>query len=244
MNAADPIDWSGCSRADLARWGGSLLLVLGFCGGATAGWLARDPVAAAPGEPPAAIMIDMAPLPVAARQEPDAQPPGPPREQARPKPRPLPKTALPRAKQADLALEKAPLPDPADKTAAERTTAPPAAALPPDRTTAAPAEGAASTPVSEVLPSWQGLLLAHLERYKRYPAVAQQRRQRGVAYLYFTMDKNGKVLEYRLQRSSGFPLLDAEALALLLRAQPLPPPPAELGKDRLELSVPVEFFIR
>lgn len=238
-------DWNGFSRADLARWGGSLLTVLAASAGATVGWMAQQEPFEAPGEAPAAIVIDMAPLPVAAPEHAITQPPGPEREQARPKPKP-PRKILPQpAKQAELAREKTPpKPDPDKTPPAEHASAPPIAALPPDRTTAAPAEGASQSEPSDAVPSWQGKLLAHLERHKRYPAAAQQRRQQGVAYLYFVMDRAGKVLAYRLQRSSGYALLDTEALALLLRAQPLPPPPAEIGRDRIELNVPVEFFIR
>ena len=52
------------------------------------------------------------------------------------------------------------------------------------------------------------------------------------------------MLSARLERSSGFPLLDEEVLALIQRAQPLPPPPAEVAGDRFELLVPVAFSIQ
>lgn len=112
------------------------------------------------------------------------------------------------------------------------TPAPPARPSPP-----APAP-------SNAAPTWQGLVLGQLEKFKRYPYGAQSRRQQGMPYIRFAMDRNGKVLSSRLERSSGHPDLDAEAVALPRRAQPFPKPPPEVAGDTIELVAPVEFFIR
>lgn len=108
---------------------------------------------------------------------------------------------------------------------------------------AAPAEGASVAPPSNAVPTWQGTLLAHLERHKRYPRGAELRRQQGVAYIAVTIDRAGNVVAQRLHRSSGYSALDEETLALLQRAQPLPPPPDGAG-ERLDLVIPVQFFLR
>ena len=39
-------------------------------------------------------------------------------------------------------------------------------------------------------------------------------------------------------------MLDEEALALLLRAQPFPPPPPEVPGEHVDLSVPIRFNLR
>ncbi|MFT3976158.1 MAG: TonB family protein [Sphingomonas bacterium] len=91
--------------------------------------------------------------------------------------------------------------------------------------------------------SWEGRVLAALDKRRRYPIGAMARRQQGVPYVRFVMDRNGKVLSSRLERSSGFPELDREAVALPRRAQPLPKPPDDKPGDALELVVPVEFFM-
>jgi periplasmic protein TonB len=91
---------------------------------------------------------------------------------------------------------------------------------------------------------FQRQLMAQLDRAKRYPPAAQQRRAQGVAYLRFTMDRSGKVLATVLERSSGHEDLDAEVLALIKRADPLPAFPPEMAQDRLELVVPVQFSLR
>lgn len=88
------------------------------------------------------------------------------------------------------------------------------------------------------------LVLAWLERHKEYPASAQRRRQEGVVMLYIAIDRDGQVLEARLDKGSGHALLDAAALAMVERAAPLPPMPDDLPQNRLEMIVPVQFFIR
>jgi len=93
--------------------------------------------------------------------------------------------------------------------------------------------------VSSMSPAnWQSLLMAHLERRKRYPSGASERGARGIAYVRFTIDGAGKVLSASLLRSSGFAELDQEALALAHRASPVPAPPP--GANRT-ITAPVRF---
>ena len=92
--------------------------------------------------------------------------------------------------------------------------------------------------------TWEGRVLAALNKHRRYPRIAMMQRQQGVPYIRFVMDRDGKVISIRLERSSGFPDLDREALALPRRAAPLPKPPSDKIGNTLELVVPVEFFMR
>ncbi len=128
--------------------------------------------------------------------------------------------------------------------------APPAKLVPPDpgppvkETTAPASKPAPPAPqVSSGKPTWQGLVLGALDKVKRYPRDAHFARQQGVPYIRFVMDRQGKVLSVRLERSSGFRSLDNEALALPKRAQPLPKPPEDVKGEAVELVVPVEFFM-
>ncbi|MBI2239638.1 MAG: TonB family protein [Magnetospirillum gryphiswaldense] len=222
----------------LIRWSSALTLVLALHGGAivaTLAWASQQPPSA---PPPAAVMIDLAPAPAAPPAEPRTKetPPEPPKPQPKPKPKPRPK-------QAELALPKpAPEPPRPSLPPAEPMTAPP---LPTAPQPAAPAAGPVSAaPTSNALPTWQGTLLAHLEKHKRYPRSAQLRRQQGVSHVVFTIDRRGNVLAARLHKGSGFDSLDNETLDLLNRAQPLPPPPPEITGERIELMVPVQFYLR
>jgi len=94
---------------------------------------------------------------------------------------------------------------------------------------------------ADVPSNWKARLLAHLDRYKRYPDAARARREEGTAFLSFRMDREGHVLGYALVRSSGHAALDEEVLAMVERAVPLPPVPPEVREDILQLVDPVRF---
>jgi protein TonB len=109
---------------------------------------------------------------------------------------------------------------------------------------AAPTQGRLVPTNSNVVPTWKTQIVALLERNKRYPETAQSRREQGVAQVFFSLDRQGRVLESRVVRSSGANALDEEALALLRRAQPFPPPPRELAGDHIDLTVPIRFNLK
>lgn len=88
---------------------------------------------------------------------------------------------------------------------------------------------------------WQQRLMAHLERRKRYPSAAKSRGERGVVYVRFRIDDAGNVLSASLARSSGFAELDAEVVALVKRASPVPTPPPGVNRT---ITAPVRFDIR
>jgi periplasmic protein TonB len=48
----------------------------------------------------------------------------------------------------------------------------------------------------------------------------------------------------RIVQSSGSPTLDAETLAMLNRAQPMPRPPTQIPNSELSFVVPVRFSIK
>lgn len=87
-------------------------------------------------------------------------------------------------------------------------------------------------------------LQAWLERHKEYPRRAKLRRQEGTVLLYFVMNREGRVLEYRIRQRSGHASLDRAVEEMIERAQPLPKMPQEMRQARLELVVPVQFFLR
>lgn len=240
-------------RAELARWGGSLLLVLLLHVGAALYLLSRQVSVDAGGPPPAAVMIDLAPLPAppapappepVVEPEPQPQlmpaPPPPPPEIVLPQvePSPAPKPAV------VLARKPPPKVKPVERLPEARLEqpppdAPPVAAAPPAPATAPPAVNSGA-----VRASWEERLVGWLQRYKRYPRLAQEQRQEGTVYLRFTMDRQGRVLASQIQRGSGYLLLDEEVAALIQRAQPLPPPPPEVTGAQITLTLPVQFSLR
>ena len=92
--------------------------------------------------------------------------------------------------------------------------------------------------------SYSATLSAWLERHKRYPRRSKRRREEGAALLYLMVARDGRVLDYRVERSTGFAALDEELLAMVERAQPLPAFPADLRAAHMEYVLPVDFTLR
>lgn len=257
----------------LARWGAAVVVVVAVH--AAAVWLAMHwrSTAAASGEPPPAVMIDLAPMSVAPEAPPQEIAPGPQMTEAQPEPTPEPPPPtpepdvkvpeLPKANDAAATLTppppEPPKPEPPKEAehkpksppkkqaerkkprepadhAAPRTTAPPAQTQRAERAAAAAGAGAASSAAAAA--SWRSELMAHLNRYKRFPSGAGSG---GVATIAFTINRSGQVTGSRLLRSSGDSVLDAEAVALPRRASPVPAPPSGTGGSSIGLAVPIRF---
>jgi periplasmic protein TonB len=109
--------------------------------------------------------------------------------------------------------------------------------------TSTPAPQTAAGDAGEAARNWEAQLLQHLDRYKRYPAWAERRGQEDVVQLQVRVDRDGQVVARRIVGGRGYALLDEEALALLARASPLPPPPPEVAERDLEFRLPVAFYI-
>jgi TonB family protein len=89
---------------------------------------------------------------------------------------------------------------------------------------------------------YQRVLVARLMIGKRYPPQARQRKEEGLVRISFSIDRAGKVISNRIVSSSGFAALDNEALAMIKRAQPFPPP-VNQNKDHAGFLVPISFRI-
>jgi periplasmic protein TonB len=124
-----------------------------------------------------------------------------------------------------------------DKPKQRQTSAAPSSVAARSNTAAAPTAGSGASP--SVSPAtWKSELMAHLNRYKRYPSGASSA---GTASVAFTIARSGQVLSAHLIGSSGNPALDAEAVSLPRRASPVPAPPSDFGGAVLTLTVPIHF---
>ncbi|MGG7669152.1 energy transducer TonB [Yersinia sp. J1] len=93
--------------------------------------------------------------------------------------------------------------------------------------------------------AWQGEVLAHIDRYKRYPREGLRYRLEGVSHVRFVVDLKGKVLLAELITSSGARILDREAMTLISRAQPMPAPPADiLNNGTIEVIAPIAYNVK
>jgi len=82
-------------------------------------------------------------------------------------------------------------------------------------------------------------LRRHIMNYHRYPDGA---RGIGVATVSFAVAADGTISHVALEHSSGDAIIDRDAVNLLHRASPVPPPPPErLQAGHVELAIPVEY---
>jgi periplasmic protein TonB len=174
----------------------------------------EQPVVAPEPPPPASVT----PVPV-------VQPPPPPKPTVKPPPKPV-----------HHHLEQA-APNP--------TPAPP---QPTQAAVAAPQTAYAPTPVPAPVPSnvvslgYRALLSAWLEGHKRYPDSARQRGEEGRAVLRFAVDRSGRVLNFAVAQSSGYPDLDA-SIEEMMRGALLPPFPAGMDQPHIDVSVTIRFSL-
>lgn len=100
--------------------------------------------------------------------------------------------------------------------------------------------GAVGTPPDD----YMARLRYWLERHKIYPEDARRRRMQGIVRLYFRVTRDGAVAARELREGSGHAPLDAEALEMLHRAEPLPAFTEGMAGGYLDVVVPVRFSLR
>jgi protein TonB len=119
----------------------------------------------------------------------------------------------------------------------------------PPRVEAQPSPGATRSPdqsarLGREHERWAIKMSQRLQRFKRYPEAAERRNIEGVTIVRFTVDRSGQLVASEVLQSSGSPILDEEALALLKRASPFPAPPDGIPDTLLENSLPVGFVMK
>lgn len=141
----------------------------------------------------------------------------------------------------------APAPSVATSTAAEVSPAPSAPAAPPavGGDAARPAAVAVSVPAqSDLLASYRQRLTELFARAHEYPRVAAMRGWEGEVRLRLKVARKGNLLGVHLDRSSGFDVLDQDALALLEGHGNLPPLPDALEGSEIQVIVPINYKLR
>lgn len=95
----------------------------------------------------------------------------------------------------------------------------------------------------KIYQSYYGIVRSMLDSNKKYPLLSLQRRQEGTPVVEFTILGNGDVIDVKIT-SSGYRLLDREAQKIVLKSAPFPPIPKSLGKNRIDLRVPINFSLQ
>jgi protein TonB len=238
MTAPSPWWLEDDSPRDVARWIVAGAIVLGVYAAAVGAYVLWQPPSAAIGDDTAEVTLDLAPIDSTADAEAKDVAPAPETMiESKAAPQPQDKPPEPEAK------VEPPPPDDTPTAIPEPTPKPPEKveqARPPAPMTAERVKGGAP----HIEPSWQTTLVRRLQQYKRYPNDARARDEQGVVLLSFSLDRNGRVLAHKIAHSSGYPDLDAEVMAMIKRAEPLPAFPPSMPQAQLDLTVPIRFSLR
>lgn len=228
-------------RGELGRWAISAVVVLAVhvAGAATLlSWPRRDEAVA----PVAALTIDLAPIAASPPAPPTDLAPGPMQPEEMPPAPPTPKAEItPEPIKPIKPIDQPPPPKVEPVPNAVVTLAPPKpervqkeVAHPPTQMASAPTPSN-RIDVQAAKANWNSQIEAHLARFRRSPT------KQGLVILAFVIDRQGHVLADTLNKSSGSEALDQEALAMVRRADPFPPPPPEVPGARLGFTVPIRF---
>lgn len=82
-----------------------------------------------------------------------------------------------------------------------------------------------------------------IEFYWDYPALAARNGWQGSLFLNFTINRDGTVSAVRLERSSGYPMLDDAAITAIRLAAPFPPFPADFTVEDLSIKGQFQYHI-
>jgi len=189
-----------------------------------------EPVEEAPPPPDVEPVVEAPPPPPEVKPQ-AVLPPTPPKPDKKPNPKPPEKKLekKPVEKKPEKTVEKKERPKPASRSGGGPRSDQQNA----DRT-AASAAGSAVSQASRA--TWQNEMRARIVRAKRFPPGATG--ATGLAVVSATFTGTGGVTGVRLVASSGNAALDGEAVAVVYRAAPYPPPP---GGQALMQTIPVNF---
>jgi protein TonB len=163
-------------------------------------------------------------------------PPTAPRPRpAAPRPSPIPSLSPEPSRDAAPAPSREPLPV-ADAEAPARSGPAPTA---PTATPEAPPVAVAVSP--DLLAGYGSSISRLLARHREYPRVAAQRGWEGTVTMRLRVAPGGRLVDARVDGSSGHAVLDAQALAMVNRLGDLPPPPDSLREREFAVLVPVVF---
>jgi protein TonB len=251
----EPAVTKDVKQGRVSLWGlaGSVGLHLGVAAAIFLGWTGTGQIEE-PSQP--ALSIELAPLPSAPPAQPEQMAPGPQQSQAEQpqeteveklKLPPVPVVSTPNAAVVvpkEPERERQPEAKPAPpRPAAPETTAPQSVPAPASEQVGAPALGTPTAGERIAEQTWQGEVLAKIERVKRYPSASQQAKEEDRIRLTVRVDRSGRVVASSIVKSRGLARLDAEALAAVMRASPLPPPPASRLDAKLTFDIFVDFTV-
>lgn len=244
----------------LGRWVAAVLFVLAAHAALVAAYMYVAPEAGITGADVPALMIDFAPEAAAPETEADLAP-GPetfdsqatlqpevtqqaaeePVVEVPPAPAPDPDLVIPPKKEVVEEKQEVPQPKPPEpvekpvQQQVESRKQPTSNPKAEKRAQKPVAPRAGTTAARNAMANYASTLSAHLNRFKR-PAKGQ-----GTVVVSFTVERSGRVTARSIVRSSGSSAVDDEAMAMIVRAQPMPPFPAAVPLQRESFVQTIRF---
>lgn len=105
----------------------------------------------------------------------------------------------------------------------------------------APAVATDEAPDPALLERYGRSLSSLFARQQQYPRLAALRGWEGEVQVRVTIARRGNIVATQIVRSSGFEVLDQNAIQLVASSGPLPRPPEALQNKELQIIVPVLF---
>ena len=156
-----------------------------------------------------------------------------PPPQAKPIPQPVVKTVVTPQPMTE--------PPPVIAAAPKTETAPPVVAPTPVVTKPEPPKPTVNQADLDSARNQYGSALSReIAKHINYPSIAKMRGWQGIVEIDFQLDGNGKILSQKIHTSSGFPVLDNQALEMVKKSN-FPMPPEVLKSAAFNVTVPVSF---
>ena len=95
--------------------------------------------------------------------------------------------------------------------------------------------------INAALNGYNNALWGKIGKYKQYPKIAQMRGWQGEVIVELLLDGNGKLKSKKIITSSGYEVLDKQALEMIDKAAPFPSPPEALRASSFSITVPIPF---
>lgn len=180
------------------------------------------------------------PLPPPEQPKPEPEKPKPPPKKLPPPPKPLPLVQA-KAETPPPPVRTAEPPPPVIAAAPNPSEPPPAVTVPAPPPEPPPKPAVAPPDLDAERSNYGSLLSREFAKHKQYPRVAQMRGWQGTTRIELQIDASGSVIASIIAESSGFEILDKQALEMVRKASPLPLPPAALRGRDFTIVVPVAF---
>ena len=107
-----------------------------------------------------------------------------------------------------------------------------------------PAPAAQEAPDVGTLAQYRLAIISAARRYKRYPRAALDNNWQGRVEIRMAIGANGAIAALSVRRSTGYPVLDQQALEMIEKATTIAQVPAALRGREFTVDVPVIFSLR